>query len=258
MISVPDPLDALEAEMRRLCRETRAAYDAGDVAATGKLLGGLHRAQRAWDELTRPCPTGADAPAAGPLLPVTEQVHQVLALLGVPAAPRLIAEVHDAFSGGGLRLQQMASLRRDEERSYRTGPGRRPYYLCPALGAERLVPVRALIAISTWPAEVRIVGPLSPRVHFLTSAARIAARAGALEQSGSCPAAAGRLLRRLALNIPGLAAEPGHAAPGPSAVEAAARAELSLHADADRELRALAAARAQRHLDAAGQLFGGR
>ena len=122
MISVPDPLDALEAEMRRLCRETRAAYPADDVAATGKLLGGLHRAQRAWDELTRPDPPGADAPTAGPLLPVREQVHQVLALLGVPAAPRLIAEVHDVFSGGGLRLQQMASLRRDEERSYRTGP----------------------------------------------------------------------------------------------------------------------------------------
>ena len=219
----------------------------------------MHRAQRAWDELAGPDWPAAGAPADGPLLPVREQVHQVLALLGVPPAPRMITAVHEAFFGGTLRPQQMASLQRDEERSYRAGPGRRPYYLCPALGAERLVPARSLIAISTWLAEDRIVGLLSPRVHFLTSAVRIAARARALERSGSCSgAAAGQLLRRLALNIPGLAAGPGHAAPGPVAVEAAARAELSLHADADRELRARAAARARRDLDDAGQLFGNR
>jgi hypothetical protein len=252
MISVPGPLDALEAEMRRLRGETRAAHAAGNAAVAGRLLDDLHRAQRAWDELTWPPSPGAGAPAGGPLLPVREQVHQVLALLGAPGAPRLIAEVQEAFSGGRLRPQQMASLRRDEERSYRAGPGRRPYYLCPALGAEHLVPVRALIAIRARTAEDRIVGPLSPPVHFLTSAARIAARVSALEQSGNCPRAADRLLRRLALHIPGLAAEPG-----PGDVEAAARTELTLHAGTDRELRARAAARARREMDDAGQLFGG-
>lgn len=54
MTLVPEPLDALEAEMTRLQRETRAASQAGDNDLATQLLDQLHRTQKAWDELTRP------------------------------------------------------------------------------------------------------------------------------------------------------------------------------------------------------------
>ncbi|XHM65369.1 hypothetical protein ACE6JH_00050 [Streptomyces nigra] len=50
-------------------------------------------------------------------------------LLGTPAAPKLIVGVHEAFFPGELSASKLSSLRRDEERSYRSSPGARPYYL---------------------------------------------------------------------------------------------------------------------------------
>ena len=144
-------------------------------------------------------------------------MHQALTLLGVPAAPKLIAAVHAAFFAGQLAPSRLASLRRDEERSYRSAPSARPYYLCPALTSDLLSPARALLCISTWPLEQRIVGPLSPRVDFLTAAIRIAEAAGSLGRHRRRPsAAAERLLRRFAMNIPGAARAPlgEDAAPG--------------------------------------------
>lgn len=49
-----------------------------------------------------------------------------------------------------------------------------PYYLCSALTADRLVPARGLLAVSTWPLSRRVIGPLSPRVDFLLAARRLA------------------------------------------------------------------------------------
>ena len=93
-------------------------------------------------------------------------------------------------------------------RSYRAAPGARPYYLCPALTSDLLSPARALLCVSTWPLEQRIIGPLSPRVDFLTAAIRTAEAARALSGAGAANLAAERLLRRFAMNIPG--AGPAH------------------------------------------------
>jgi hypothetical protein len=84
-------------------------------------------------------------------------VHQALTLLGVPAAYRLITAVHDAFFGSVLPGARLTSLRRDEERSFRTMPHARPYYLCAALISDLLAPARGLLAVSTWPMERRQV-----------------------------------------------------------------------------------------------------
>ena len=146
------------------------------------------------------------------LLPAREQVHQALTLLGTPAAPKLIAAVHAAFFAGQLTPSRLASLRRDEERSYRAAPGARPYYLCPALTSDLLSAARALLCVSTWPLEQRIIGPLSPRVDFLAAAIRIAEAAPSLSgtATGSASPAVDRLLRRFAMNIPGAGpAQPG-------------------------------------------------
>ncbi|MBB5134326.1 hypothetical protein HNP84_004058 [Thermocatellispora tengchongensis] len=189
------------------------------------------------------------------LVPVREQVHQALAMLGAPAAGRMIVAVHEAFFAGGLRAGRMTSLRRDEERSFRAAPYARPYYLCAAL-TERLSPARGLYAVSTWPLDRRIVTPLSPRVDFLTAARRVAERIQLLTGRGEEPSAAAvRLLARMARNIPG--AMPGDVLPpDPADVIRAAAAELEVHLPADAAGRASAARRAARQLADVECLFG--
>ena len=69
-------------------------------------------------------------------------------------APRLIATVHEAFFGATFPTTRVTSLERDEERSFRTAPFARPYYICAALSADYLAPSRGLLAVSTWPVTV--------------------------------------------------------------------------------------------------------
>lgn len=172
-------------------------------------------------------------------------------MLQVPAAPRLIATVHEAFFAATFSTVRVTSLRRDEERSFRTAPFTRPYYICAALTADFLSPARALLAVSTWPMERRVIGSLSPRVDFLTAAIQVAE---AVERIPASVPAARRLLWRFAAGIPGAADSPGSA--DPQTVRSAAEAELAVHIDADTRTRHEAAERARRQLSDIEQLFG--
>lgn len=196
----------------------------------------------------------ADGHRSGPLaLPLREQVYQALTLLTVPAAPRLISAVHEAFFAGAIFGARLTSLRRDEERSFRTTPFARPYYLCAALTADLLAPARGLLAVSTWPMEHRVIGPLSPRVDFLTAAIQVAE---GVQRLPSPTPEAFRLLWRLAVNIPGGITRAGKVdAP---TVARAAETERGVHADADLATRRAAALRARSQLDDVQQLFGTR
>lgn len=269
--------EALERRIVALRTEVRGAVVRGDRPAARALRAELRAAEAAWDDALadledaagapEPAPVATPLPAAplpaaqlpaaplhaGPLLPLREQVHQALTLLGAPAAPRLVVAVHDAFSGGEIPSARLTSLRRDEERSFRAAPHSRPYYLCAALTADLLAPARGLLAVSTWPVAARVVGPLSPRVDFLTGAARLAEHLDRLPHPGP---AATRLLWRFATSIPGAGSGPDSTTP--ATVAAAARAELAIHADADRSHREAVAARARSQLDDAQQLFGSR
>lgn len=265
-----DPLDALEKSIGTLRRAIRDAAAAGNTERAGELRMQLRRAERAWDALldtdepvaTTPRPVPEAAPAAlGSQLPAREHVHRALMLLRAPAAPKLIVGVHEAFFPGELSASKLSSLRRDEERSYRSSPGARPYYLCPALSHDLLTPVRALISISTWTLEQRVIGPLSPRVDFLTSAIGIGEAVRTATESatdGPSPEAL-RLLWRFAVSIPD--ALPKNASGHESALDAqqvidAALAELEVHTDADRATRVAAARRARKSLGDDEQLFG--
>ena len=255
-------MEALERRIERLSAEVRRAAASGDRDRAGGLRAELREARRRWDESAdrleaeaaeeaeavapRPAPARAE-----PLLPAREQVHQALTLIGVPAAPRLIVAVHDAFCSGRLTGSRLTSLRRDEERSFRAAPYARPYYVCAALAADLLAPARGLLAISTWTMERRIIGPLSPRVDYLTAAIRIGER---IRDLSGASGESRRLLWRFAANIP-------HAAGSFSTMNAdeilnAARAELAVHDQADSAQREAAAGRARSQLDDAGQLFG--
>ena len=189
---------------------------------------------------------------SGSLLPLREQVYEALSLLQVPAAPKLIATVHEAFFGSTFSTTKVTSLKRDEERSFRTAPFARPYYICAALSADYLSPSRGLLAVSTWPMERRVIGSLSPRADFLTAAIRVA---DAIERIPTPPLTARRLLQRFAASIPGATGEARDQV-NPGVVRRAADAELSVHSDADSRMRKEAADRARRQLADAEQLFG--
>jgi hypothetical protein len=278
MISiVAETIEALERRIDELRVAVREAVLAGDRALAGRQRAALASAERAWEDAleeaaaaqTDPsAPAGAVAqgraaqgkaaqgraaePPARPgsLLPLREQVYEALSLLQVPAAPKLIATVHEAFFGATFPTTRVTSLKRDEERSFRTAPFARPYYICAALSADYLAPSRGLLAVSTWPLELRVIGSLSPRVDFLTAAIRVAE---AIERIPEPPAAARRLLQRFAASVSG-AISPGGGA-DPAAVREAARAELTVHREADAKARRAAADRA-RGLHHPEQLFG--
>lgn len=228
-----------------------------DEMASGRNLspGGEPPAGRAWPGEGSGSRSGAapGGPGGGLALPLREQVHQALTLLTVPAAPRLVSSVHDAFFAGAIPGARLTSLRRDEERSFRAAPFARPYYLCAALTADLLAPARGLLAVSTWPMERRVIGPLSPRVDFLTAAIQVADSIQRVSQPG--PGAL-RLLWRFASNIPGGMTSGGKT--DTRMVTEAAEAERGIHASADQVARRDAAQRARAQLDDVQQLFGTR
>src|ERR1700676_3797461 len=208
-----EPVEALERRIERLRVAVREAVIAGDREHATSLRAELSQAERAWDEAleqfsARVTPPQRPARSEGPLLPLREQVHQALSLLTVPAAPRLVAMVHEAFSASTFPTARLTSLRRDEERSFRTAPFARPYYICAALTADLLAPARGLLAISTWPMERRVIGSLSPRVDFLSAAIQVAE---AIERLPEPVPAARRLLWRVAARIPRAAGNAGRA-----------------------------------------------
>jgi hypothetical protein len=276
-----DSAEKFERRISELRAAIRHSVMTGDQLRAGRLRADLRQAERSWedalaamalttksnDDESRPGTRSGRPPvvvrqgrrsrADGPLLTVREHVHHALTLLTVPAAPRLIIEVHGAFLGSGeIADARLTHQRRDEERSFRTAPYARPYYLCAALTAEQLTPARGLLALSTWPLERRIVGPLSSRVDFLTAAVRIAEQMAAMPDRGAPPGpAATRLLWRFAANIAGAA--DSVETMSPARVAGAARGELAVHEATDWEQRVTGADRARRLPDAE-RLFGVR
>lgn len=247
----------LEQRIDRLRAEVRRAVIAGDRVRARALRGELRKAEDAWEEALADIEDRAPTPTVSrgdaPLLPLREQVHQALTLLRGPAAPRLVVAVHEAFFGGEMLGTRLTSLRRDEERSFAAAPYSRAYYICSALTADLLSAARGLLAVSSWPLADRMIGPLSPRVDFLTAAVEVARHIERLDAPGPRPM---RLLWRFAANIPG--AGDGFDAMRPSVVARAAEAELDVHREADQERRARAADRARRRLTDVEQLFGSR
>ena len=248
-----ETIEALERRIDELRVKVREAMLSGERALASAHRASLKQAEQAWEDALAEATegqagSGAAAPSEPPgsLLPLREQVYEALSLLQVPAAPKLIATVHEAFFGSTFPTTRVTSLKRDEERSFRTAPFARPYYICAALSADYLSQSRGLLAVSTWPLELRMIGSLSPRVDFLTEAIRVAE---AIERIPEPPAAARRLLERFAASIPGANGA------RPAAVREAAAAELTVHADADARTRRAAAERA-RKLAGAEQLFG--
>ncbi|MGI5507384.1 hypothetical protein [Lentzea sp. CA-135723] len=253
---MPNSLDVLEAEMADLRTRVRAALADEQTNHAFALRAELVRAERAWHALvqvedlplTPPASAGRGAGAA-----LRDRVHQVLTLLTVPAAPRLIDQVCQGV--WGVELGAATSLIRDEKRSWQAAPDARAFYVTPTLHHGNLRPVRGLLTLSTWPLEQRITGPVSPLLHRLIVAARVAEALGRLDVA---PTGQAELLTRLATDIPG-ALHLGHTSqPDPRQVQDAAELTLRNHEvqeAADSLIRREAALRVSK-LTAAERLFG--
>ncbi|MCY1142841.1 hypothetical protein OWR29_33015 [Actinoplanes sp. Pm04-4] len=171
-------------------------------------------------------------------MPTTaEQARHALLLLGAPASPRLLVDVHSALFDGDLSMPALASLRRDPASG-----------LCAALNLD-LTPARGLVALAEWPLERRVVTPAGQRAAELTAVIRVAEFVAMRPGSGR---AAHRLLRALAEDVP-------H---GPEALDLVAATRAALEApelvaavEAEEPMRAVAVERAQ-HLSQEQQLYG--
>ncbi|MDX3098036.1 hypothetical protein PV417_26420 [Streptomyces sp. ME19-03-3] len=269
---MPESLEALEQRMTDLRASLREATRAGDKGAASRARSELREVEQAWNDALAAEAEGVVAPAevpprpravpsvrararaVGSVIPVREQVHQALTVLGASAAPKLISAAHEAFFADTIVTTRLASLRRDEERSFAAQAYARPYYICAALTHDRLTPARGLLALSTWPLEQRIVGPLGPRTDFLTQAVKVAEQIQRIQATGEQPSeAAWRLLHRFAQNVPG--AHEGFGTADPERVIRAATTEYEVHAEDDAGQRHAAAQRA-RELTDTQKLFG--
>lgn len=266
MSDTPDVAQVL-AEVTDLQAQLQRAYESGDAAAVDRLVSELAAAERRRNRaMQRTLPGTAAAPGHRAALPVREQVGRVLGLLGRPTAVSMIRDVAASRFGDQIPGPRLASLRRDEHRSWRSayrgqaddGPtarAGRPVYVVPALTYDRFAPVRGQLALSSWSLEQRLVAPASHRVDVLHAVDRLAAELAGSPDASWAPDVE-RLLWRLAATVPGAADTVG--ALDPDAVQRAAAAELAQLEDDDRQERVAAAERARAQLTTEQQLFGSR
>jgi hypothetical protein len=241
-------------ELAELEGELKGAVDRGDGAATERLLAQMAVLERRRNRLVHQTLTEEGA-TLDPTLPIRDQVLTSLRMLTRPSAARLIVDVARARFGENLPPGRLASLRRDDERSYQRAPGSRPAYLVPALSHDRLAPVRGLVALSSWPLEVRIIAPASPRVDMLHALAALIDTSEKHKETAWARSLE-RILWRLARTVPD-AVDPRSDLDLGRARNAVA-VELAELADEDGAERLEAAARARGQLDDHGQLFGVR
>ncbi|MDX3694749.1 hypothetical protein PV726_31340 [Streptomyces europaeiscabiei] len=249
-------LDELERNIAELRHQMRTAATKRDDEEVGRLHEQLRRSETAWESLLGVAdtpPRVSDAPGL-PTRTTREGVLDALTLIGAPAPQRTIRAVHQAFFGAELPTATLATLRRDEERSFLSGASPRTY-ICPALVAGQLTPVRSILAISDWPLVKRIRVSSSERVDFLTMLLRLAETAKARAE-GDAPVdpAVDKLLRRLARGLTGPLPDGGLA---PLADVIARRAPVELKAlEPDDTAARTQAAQTASLLPAAQQLFG--
>ncbi|WP_331746816.1 hypothetical protein OG923_34235 (plasmid) [Streptomyces halstedii] len=248
-------LDEVEGQMARLRTEMRAAAEASDTALLHDLRARLETTQGRWFTLlgVPGDPSTTAVAETRPLKSVRERVLQTLALIGAPASQKTIRAVHEAFFGGTpLTSARMASLRRDEERSF---SGRRVVrtHVCPALLTGSFRPARSVLTSSAWPLHQRLLAPGTEQINHLTMAVNLAdaaaETAGGNDGDGD---AINALLASIAADIPGL---PGNKPASAARIREVAQRELdrTLSADlADRDQ----AARIATQLPAAEQMFG--
>jgi hypothetical protein len=259
MPEIPDVRAAMS-DVSRLQQELTDALEDGRPDDVDRILAELTVAERRRNRLlqraSNSSPSGFDAAP-----PIREQLASVLGLLSRPAAVALIKDVATARFGEPIQPSRLASLRRDEQRSWQaanrpSSQGRslaRPAYIVPALTADRFAPVRGMLAMSSWTLEVRIVAPASHRVDTLHVLIRLIDELDRDPEASWAPNIR-RMVWRFARSVAG--AIDNRDGVGNEQIRDAAERELALIAPDDTAERHAAAERARRQLDPETLLFG--
>ena len=249
------------AEVEALHQRLAVALEAGARDDVERLLAELSVVEKRRNRLLQrasPADGGYDAAP-----PVREQVAAVLNVLSRPASVALIRDVAQARFADIIQPSRLASLRRDEQRSWTAahrGGGvagarslARPVYIVPALTFDRFAPVRGMLALSSWTLETRLIAPASPRVDILHIIIRLVEELNASPDAPWAPDLR-RLVWRFARTIAGaIQIRDGF---DYAQVRDAAERELRQIADPDAAERAESAQRARKQLDDELQLFG--
>jgi hypothetical protein len=260
MPTMPE-IHAAMAEVTALQQQLESALKAQDSEEVDKVLTELTVAEKRRNRLLQRA-ADTTGPGFDTAPPVREQVAAALRILSRPASVSLIRDVAGARFGEKIQASRLASLRRDEQRSWlathRPGgsSGRslaRPVYIIPALTYDRFAPVRGMLALSSWSLETRLVAPASPRVDILHVILRLVDE---LEHSADAPWAPDvrRLVWRFGRSVAG--AIEGRGEFTYAQVRDAAERELRQIAEGDTAERREAAERARSQLDEETMLFG--
>jgi len=224
----PAALEAAHVELTRLNAER------------GRIMVALQRGRDVRDSGVPRRRSGADG------RPLRELALDVVDAIGVPAAPRVVADYGLARFGVRIPAARLASLRRDERNAFDADSASRPAFLAPALLAETLTAVPRLVTSSAWPLERRIIGPRSLRVNHLRTLVAVCDAAELLAGRDDRGHEGLERLQRmgaaLARTVPGALDDAGF---DTAAARAAALAELAVIEEADATDRLKAAARAE-------------
>lgn len=252
-----DRLPSVLEEAARLAAETADAFKRGDADAAAKLQ---READAAWQRARRLASRHTTRPMLSKAPSMRERAIAAVAELNVPCSPRLIAAYAEARTGEPFDVRAIASIRRDEYRSWKTSGGsRRHTYLVPALEGPWLLAGRGRFALSYWPLWQRIVGPLSPRADHLKICLCLVEQVESADRKSDLAGRMRTLLADYARTVPGALSDAWESGPSldTSRVREAVAAELSLIKSEDEGWRMREAERATRTLNAEQQLWGG-
>lgn len=239
----------------RLADEALDALRRGDQATAER----LHReADIAWYRARRLGQRQSERPAISRVPSVRERAVVALTELNVPSSPKQIASYAEARTGERFDVRGLASIRRDECRSWMSG-SKRDTYLVPALEGPWFVAGRGRFALSHWPLWIRIVGPLSPRADHLRACLQVIDRIGGAGGKSAIVLRMRELLVQYARTVPGALEEAWSSARDLDIprVRTAVNAELKLIGTEDEEGRKREAKRATRNLNEEQLLWGG-
>jgi hypothetical protein len=252
-----------ESNLTRLLQEAaRLAAEAADAAARGDVEAALQleeaaentgrRARRFGQQQVRKAAFLARGPSG------RQRAVMALTEIAVPSSPKEIVAYVTARTGEPFDARTLASVRRDERRSWDSG-SHRETYIVPALEGPWLVAGRGRLGLSHWQLWRRIIGPLSPRADHLRACRSLAEHSERLQPVDAAAAERLReLLARYARSVPGALEQAwsSGAEVNPERVIAAIDQELELIGDEDEHWRAQQAERALRQLTDEQRMWG--
>jgi hypothetical protein len=256
-MAIPEELRSVLVEIEDANRELARAVESGNPGAISLAFAQLTAAEKRRNHLVHRT-TRAATPTYRTQFPVRDMVIAALKVINRPSSVKLVADIARVRNNDVIDTRGLASLRRDEMRSWvlahqeppRAAP--RDLYVVPALSYDRFLPVRGALALSDAPDHLRFLAPRSPRADLLTTMTELAsivmANPDRAETSGLS-----QLMAELARTLREANPTDTH---DPRWVIETARAELSLILDRDLDDRHAAAERAKRQLSDVDFLFG--